>query len=409
MQLLNPEYKYVHVEIDHNREVQIDHRGGCWGNMPYLLHERARYIDDIIFYVEFKDGEAFQDDLISTLVPKRILTRIKDRSDPARLLLNNGHEAFHTAVDEVYQHLIIGSGIPAEKIIYMTNSFDILQCIDEIAARHEQPQMRAELTVDFERGMSHDINHYGDESGPQEYPVPYTLEFKDYDRKFMNLNRRWRGFRPMFVTSLLCTGLLDKGFVSLAPSDDGHRFPDYWGDLWNMSYEIPWFRDLIGPNIDRIKQMPPLYLDTEEMMTNWAQAEKPGQMQEYYENSYFSVVSETNFFTAKQGFEPSRFFSEKTFKAIANLHPILFLSTPGMVSALKQLGYKSYAPYIDESYDQILDDGDRMLAVLKETERLSNLQGEELEDFLIGCREITEYNFEVLKNKDRFWYPLYDH
>jgi hypothetical protein len=274
--------------------------------------------------------------------------------------------------------------------------------------QYEQPAIRAELTVDFERSARDTVINHGDDSGPKPYPTPFTLEPKQYDKKFINLNRRWRGFRPMFVTSLLCTGLLNKGFVSLAPSDDGHSFPAYWGDLWNMSYEMPWYRDLIGPNIERIKNLPPLYLDTTEMQTNWAQAEKPGQMNYYYENSYFSVVSETNYFMNKQGFEPSRFFSEKTFKAIINHHPILFLSTPGMVSALKQLGYKSYAPWIDESYDQIADDSDRLLAVLKETERLSKLQGDDLEDFLMGCKEITEHNFEVLINKTNFWYKLYD-
>lgn len=409
MKLLNPDHRYDHIGIDHNREVKVDHRGGAPDLLPYLLTERAEVMKDQVFYLEFKDGEAFRDGLIKKLVPENILIKICDLDDPACLLINNAHEAFHSVIDDVYRHLIIDSNIPAEKVILMSNSFDILQCIDQSAINHEQPSVRAEITLDFERGMSHDIQHYAEDNVLRDYPVPVTLAVKKYEKKFLNLNRRWRGFRPMFVTSLLCTGLLEQGFVSLAPSDDGHCFPDYWNDLWNMSYEIPWFRDLIGPNMDRIKSMPPLYLDTTEMMTNWAQAEKPGQMQDYYENSYFSVVAETNFFTTKQGFEPSRFFSEKTFKAIANHHPILFLSTPGMVSALKQLGYKSYAPYIDESYDLVQDDGDRLLAVLKETERLCNLQGEDLEDFLIGCQEITEYNFNILKNKSCFWYPLYDH
>jgi hypothetical protein len=71
---------------------------------------------------------------------------------------------------------------------------------------------------------------------------------------------------------------------------------------------------------------------------------------------------------------------------------------------LKGLGYKTYSPVIDESYDSIEDNYLRMIAILKEVNRLCKLEGEALEDFLKYCRVIAEHNHNVLVNKKQFIY-----
>ena len=43
-----------------------------------------------------------------------------------------------------------------------------------------------------------------------------TLQNK-HDKAFLNLNRRWRAHRPMFVALLKANKLLDKGLVSFGP------------------------------------------------------------------------------------------------------------------------------------------------------------------------------------------------
>ena len=49
-----------------------------------------------------------------------------------------------------------------------------------------------------------------------------------------------------------------------------------------------------------------------------------------------------------------------------------------------------------------IDDGKRMLMILHEIERLSNLNQEELSDFLIKAIEICNYNYNVLMSKKNF-------
>jgi hypothetical protein len=55
-----------------------------------------------------------------------------------------------------------------------------------------------------------------------------TLVDKPYEKKFLNFNRRWRPHRPALVALLYATGILDKGYVSLAASD--------WSLDWNNGY-----------------------------------------------------------------------------------------------------------------------------------------------------------------------------
>jgi hypothetical protein len=123
-----------------------------------------------------------------------------------------------------------------------------------------------------------------------------------------------------------------------------------------------------------------------------------------YEDTYFSLVSETIFFHKYRDWEDSCFLSEKIFKAILFKHPFVLIATPNTLKYLKGLGYKTYSPVIDESYDSIEDNYLRMIAILKEVNRLCKLEGEALEDFLKYCRVIAEHNHNVLVNKKQFIY-----
>jgi hypothetical protein len=68
---------------------------------------------------------------------------------------------------------------------------------------------------------------------------------------------------------------------------------------------------------------------------------------------------------------------------------------------LKELGYKTYAPFIDESYDSIEDDGDRMLAILNEVERLCKMSPKELrKTWLPNVRTIARHNRSILVGKN---------
>jgi hypothetical protein len=97
-----------------------------------------------------------------------------------------------------------------------------------------------------------------------------------------------------------------------------------------------------------------------------------------------------------------RHLTEKVFKTIANKHPALLVSPPHSLIKLRELGYKTFSPWIDESYDLELNDSKRMLKVVAEIKRLCELKPNELLEFLTNVKSICEYNQKVLLNQTTF-------
>ena len=148
-----------------------------------------------------------------------------------------------------------------------------------------------------------------------------------------------------------------------------------------------------------IKELPLMYLDTNDLVTN--RAEQTRSTDVYYLDTYFSIVNETTFHT-KSGYDGVPFLSEKIFKCIAMKHPFVMVSVPNSLQYLKKLGYKTFESIIDESYDSIVKDDERMFAIVNEVQRLCNLKDHELQTFLIEAQKICNYNYHVLKNKTEF-------
>ena len=68
---------------------------------------------------------------------------------------------------------------------------------------------------------------------------------------------------------------------------------------------------------------------------------------------------------------------------------------------MRTLGYKSFAPHINESYDWIEDDELRLEAIMNEVERLCNFTDIEWMDFQTNVQSIVEHNFNLIANTGR--------
>jgi hypothetical protein len=97
-----------------------------------------------------------------------------------------------------------------------------------------------------------------------------------------------------------------------------------------------------------------------------------------------------------EDFSPA-FPTEKTWKVIACKKPFISATTPFFLKGLKQLGFKSFSPFINESYDELVDNKERLDAVVNESIRISNLPTDEYNQLVLNCKEICEYNYNVLK------------
>jgi hypothetical protein len=133
----------------------------------------------------------------------------------------------------------------------------------------------------------------------------------------------------------------------------------------------------------------------------------------YFDNSYFSVVTETLFYNLDNrkpnelymnviDTYPGVFFSEKIYKCLALKHPFVLVSTYGSLAELRKRGYKTFSPYIDESYDDIKDDDSRLNTITNEINRLCKLSPEEWIQFTASIKEIVDHNFIHFNNTTDF-------
>jgi 16S rRNA G966 N2-methylase RsmD len=77
------------------------------------------------------------------------------------------------------------------------------------------------------------------------------------------------------------------------------------------------------------------------------------------------------------------------------------MARPYCLRVLREQGYKTFSPYIDESYDTIENDDLRFEAIVKEIKRLNNFTGGDWEVWQTGIKEIVEFNQQHFhSNKD---------
>jgi hypothetical protein len=110
-----------------------------------------------------------------------------------------------------------------------------------------------------------------------------------------------------------------------------------------------------------------------------------------YNQSYYSVVSETVYFNTYS------FFTEKIAKPILAKRPFVIFSGQHYLKNLKQLGFKTFDNVIDESYDNISDVKQRMKKVWEQVEYLTTQDPFEIYQ---QTQEIRDHNYNLFRTTD---------
>jgi len=341
--------------------------------------------DNHYYLIEFFDGKSLA--LSLNALNESLLTDI--RNGKTILVLSNTHEAFHGVVFPIYQFFVFNLSIPEKQILLLSESANIDSEVIDVAKKLNKNTIRVEWTRIFENSIKNEIIH-----NPSQYN---TLENKTYNKKFLNFNRRWRSHRPVFVALLKSNNMLDLGYVSLALSDDNKNWSNSWDSIIDLCKDDNELIDQLMLNKDKILSLPNLYIDRTDLEVNHVNIVESSR--KFYSETYFSVVSETNFYST---IDPSQFISEKTYKPIAEKHPFILIGRPGSLQKLKSLGYKTFSTIINEDYDLETNDSKRMRMIIDEVIRLSNLNAVDLKHFLSNIKPICEYNYNILLNKTDF-------
>lgn len=120
---------------------------------------------------------------------------------------------------------------------------------------------------------------------------------------------------------------------------------------------------------------------------------------ELYQDTYFSIVTETVFDY------PYSFRTEKIWKPIAIGHPWIAVANCGFYQDMHRLGFQSFGNLIDESFDSIDNNTDRLTRI---SEVIKDLCQQDLAAFLKECYNVCKYNqqhFAEMRIKVRQEFP----
>jgi len=349
------------------------------------------FSDRHYWIVEFEHASAI--DNLEKFISEDIISAV--RSGELTLLLTNTYEGEYSAIESIYKKVITDWAIPEQNVVIVSEGADINVKVSEFAtAIGRQP---------IESWWSRIFEYQAGTQAVWERPdqIPTTLLFKNYDKKFLCFNRAPRPHRTGLIALLQIKQLLDRGYVStsnLSWADCYHKLMaerpelenDKMGELLRLhnaqNFDIK--QQILDIELDEKIAQPEIY-HTQNSKTD-----------EFYKNTYFSVVTETRSSNGQ-----CRVLSEKTFKPIANNHPFILVTVPHVLKLLQELGYRTFNGIIDESYDSETNDSTRLLMIVDEIQRLSNLNDEQLFVFLEKAREICKHNYNhllSLKNSSSF-------
>lgn len=332
----------------------------------------------------------------------------------------------------------IKSGIPTGQVIIIGSSIDFKKHAKKLADLYKVEPFdivyypfwaratKRELLLDSISDTNIDINSsfkiLEDLVPLKNVRCTDPLKLNNFKKKFIFLNHMPRPHRALMLVLLNSYDLLKHGYVSYLSSDR---------NFFNLKFEnlTKLFLDhkQFAKGLDVVNKIP-LYVDeylkihkpvviksmhpSKKIPTLPTGVDPYGRgfltLHDYINHSFLNVVSERYFNTKeKNGESQSIFITEKTFKAIAFKQPFVIISLPGTLQLLKKMGYKTFSPWIDESYDLIEDPLDRLHKICLEVKRIVELDENTLDEYRHHLIPIIEHNYELLmNNKNFFYYPV---
>lgn len=223
--------------------------------------------------------------------------------------------------------------------------------------------------------------------------LEYKIKLKE--KKFLCFNKIDRPNRVILLAKLLQKNLVKDSFYSFEGSNRN------WIDrtVWDF------YGDEIKNEIYKNRNIFPLRLNITDERPNPVDIIE-GDLR-YHEESYFSIVTESIYFTkpfpiGSLVYESYKFITEKTYRTIILKHPFLLVAWPGILEYLKSFGYKTFHPYIDETYDTIEDDSQRMEYIVCEIERLCSFSDDQWIKWQHSVKDIIEHNYRIIMARNDY-------
>lgn len=273
---------------------------------------------------------------------------LKDlQSGRAMVMFDQSHEGYQTSWLWQYFHEECEKyNVPPQAIIYVTGN---LLANQQYVAWADSKNLLARINVipytvfEYDIGtISQEVNLISDLRQNYEHKKNNLENIKTFNC----LQKRLRAHRIWFYKYLADAQLLDYGLISMNPFEPRMSF--FEGkhlsqiEVENLNKNLP--RLIYGENNNKNGDNYYIRRITDDVFIN----------------SWVSVISEA----AAGESDQTIFISEKMFKPIVCFHPFIVVSNQGYLEKLRQMGYKTFHGYIDESYDTLPTVFERYQAII---------------------------------------------
>jgi len=343
------------------------------------------------------------DILSTTSMPIQLANSIRGRN--GFILLDLGHEAAMKdhLLDTIHSYFL-SKDIQYKKVILQTGNPNGEEIYKNYCLRKDIMLDRAMKISSIEYFEWHTSKNYNVCVNDLKFvPLPKNVDYNKIEKTFLCLNNRQRPHRKNLFILWNLNNLIKDSFYSM-PDKSGYTHE-------NKTYSLSDYIDTnlmnkvgVTPEyIDEIQKTLPLNLDDP----------KPkhlislfGSISSYYQSSLISIVTETNFE------DTDIFNTEKIFKPMINRHPFILIGSYKTLEKLRELGYKTFSEFWDESYDDIEDPTERLLKIVEICKDINNWSDQQKESFFYKSMTITNHNHKLLTEcyhgnmRENFWHKF---
>jgi len=319
-------------------------------NLPDSKYIFPVHIFDTGFYNEYSKKTLY--------IPPQVVTDI--RNNKAKLMFISDDEQIENLTlikSKMFKYQTEAHNIPSRGIIYLScNYFVEKELKDEniIGIYYNHWQFNIPRLMQAAR-VNEDVK-------------ASILAKQKREKKYLCFNRTTRPHRSNLVNRLLRLNLDKDSIITYAGVNST---PKSFYPYVSLEKRMPLTYD-IGNNTNVIPGQSFININIEAHL-----------------KCYFNVITESFFNTPTN----ILYYNEKTFKPIQCLQPFIFVGQCYGLKYLKEMGYQTFHPFINESYDEKIMARDRMDAIVAEINKLYNMTDEQLSDMLYELYPILLHNY----------------
>jgi hypothetical protein len=123
-----------------------------------------------------------------------------------------------------------------------------------------------------------------------------------------------------------------------------------------------------------------------------------------YNSAYFSIITETEVADAPDTF----FITEKIARPLLVGHPFVVFGCVRYLQCLRDLGFQTFSPWLDESYDRVTDTDKRIVAIVNSVEQFSQLNDSQRQQACLEMQPAIEHNRRLVKDQRWAFSPIAD-